>query len=102
MSTSTLPAALSLLALGAAGAALGLRPAQTSPIEGRNRPATVWFRGEALGVQAATGLQALDDSGRYSVAGKLISIDDTAVQLEIDSNRLWIPRETVLAVYFDA
>lgn len=101
------PAALGLVALGASlasssassGVASG-SAAQTS-IEGRKRPATVYIKPEVMGTRRSGPLEVLIQDETRSIAGELISISSDAIQLEIKNDRIWIPRENVLAVYYD-
>lgn len=97
---------LSLFAVVVAVAVLGVlaRSGAAQPrggAGGTNQLATVQVRHDLLGIEADAGVM-IDDAqlaGRASVTGKLLSINDEFVVLEMEHNHeVWIPRENVLLI----
>ena len=94
------PAALGLVALGA-GLGRSAAPDPQTSIEGRKRPASVYIKPDVMGTRRSGPLEVLAQDETRVITGELISISSDAIQLEIKTDRIWIPRENVLAVWYD-
>lgn len=100
-------AALAVVAGAAAVSALaGSGTVQPRPrvggVGGVDPIATVQIRHDLLGLKTDTGVM-IDDAqiaGRASVTGKLLSISDEFIVLEMEQDRdVWIPRDNVLLIH---